>query len=134
MIISFNPAHVYWIRVAHATLPTAHIAPHVLSERVAAHPTLKHVPFARAAAGLVQWLWQWAAHHPSLLPAFLGATGVSTYSPFMTPEIAARVHAAGLTTNVWTVNCEHEAARLRALKVNAITTDVPAALLSAAVF
>eukprot|EP01063_Lacrimia_lanifica_P038390 TRINITY_DN8170_c0_g1_i1.p2 TRINITY_DN8170_c0_g1~~TRINITY_DN8170_c0_g1_i1.p2 ORF type:complete len:309 (+),score=73.80 TRINITY_DN8170_c0_g1_i1:149-1075(+) len=122
MIISFNPAHIYTVRSLSPTLPTAFIA----SDDAFAHHARKYglralLPLAWAA----DYIYRQAALRPSLLPALLGSTTISAHYPNITSDVVARARRAGLTTNAWTVNCQQEAWRLRALGVNLITTDKP---------
>ena len=56
-----------------------------------------------------------------------GLDGLNTnYTPLLTRELVARVHAEGLGYYVWTVNDPADARTLREIGVDGITTDRPA--------
>jgi glycerophosphoryl diester phosphodiesterase len=56
-----------------------------------------------------------------------GLDGINTnYTPLLTRELVARVHAEGLGYYVWTVNDPGDARILRQIGIDGITTDRPA--------
>ena len=56
-----------------------------------------------------------------------GLDGINTnYTPLLTRELVARVHAEGLGYYVWTVNDPADARTLRQIGIDGITTDRPA--------
>ncbi|MEE2990988.1 MAG: glycerophosphodiester phosphodiesterase, partial [Planctomycetota bacterium] len=56
-----------------------------------------------------------------------GLDGLNTnYTPLLTRELVARVHAEGLGYYVWTVNDPADARTLREIGIDGITTDRPA--------
>ena len=64
-------------------------------------------------------------------PLFPPADAVGPRLDLVTPALVAQASAAGLSTHVWTVDEPGEVARLAAVGVSSITTNVPDALLAA---
>lgn len=56
----------------------------------------------------------------------LGIHWLNANHCFMTEKLVARIHEAGFAVNVWTVNEPEDAARMKALGVDGMTTKHPA--------
>jgi len=70
---------------------------------------------------------EWIPHDPALTEKVIAANldGLNVHYAGVNAEFAQAVKAAGLGLYVWTVNDPAEAARLKALGVQGITTDRP---------
>jgi glycerophosphoryl diester phosphodiesterase len=70
-------------------------------------------------------LWGWAVEPgPALAEATeAGFRAVHPFVTFVTADLVAQAHAAGLALNVWTVNAPTDLAAMVALGVDAVITD-----------